>query len=194
MRTLLKLCCGILFLSLTLSAPVAHAQIWAPDHKPLELGLGFNYSHYNISGTQFHNLGEDASFTYHIIDPLTGAGARITGSIEGAVVSGFEGHPTVSGTTVNAKSLFLGGGPHVALESPSRVTPWVHLLVGLDRVLVTSGNRNAFAFMGGGGVDYKVAGPISWRVQADYLGTHFKGSSWIQTNYSIGTGVVFTFR
>jgi hypothetical protein len=194
MRKLLKLCSGILVFSFALSAPAAHAQIWAPDHKPLELGVGFQYTHYNIGGTQFHNLGEDASFTYHIIDPLTGAGARLTGSIEGAVIAGFAGHPSGFSQQVNAKSLFLGGGPHVALESPSRYVPWVHLLFGLDRVLLTGGNNNAFAFLGGGGVDIKLAGPISWRVQADYLGTHFKTPAWVQSNYSFGTGVVFTFR
>jgi hypothetical protein len=194
MQKIFTLCGGMLLVLLTLSAPAAHAQIWAPDHKPLELGIGFQYSHYNLGGTQFHNLGENASFTYHIIDPLTGAGARITGSIEGAVSAGFAGHPTGFATPVNAKSLFVGGGPHVALESPSRYTPWVHLLVGLDRILLTSGDQNAFGFMGGGGMDVQVAGPISWRVQADYLGTHFKTPSWLQSNYSFGTGVVFTFR
>ncbi len=194
MRKLLMLFSGILFLSLALSAPAAQAQIWAPDHKPLELGLGFQYTHYDLSGTQFHNLGENASFTYHIIDPLTGAGARLTGSIEGAVAVGFDGHPSGFSTPVNAKSLFIGGGPHVALESPSRYTPWIHLLVGLDHLQMTSGNRNAFGFMGGGGLDVKVLGPLSWRVQADYLGTHFKSSAWLQNNYSFGSGVVFTFR
>jgi hypothetical protein len=185
---------GILFLLLTLSVPAAHAQIWAPDHKPLELGVGFQYSHYNVLGTQFNNFGENASFTYHVIDPLTGAGARLTGSIEGAVAAGFAGHPSGFSSPVNAKSLFVGGGPHVALESPSRYVPWVHLLVGLDRLQLTSGSRNAFGFMGGGGIDVKVAGPISWRVQADYLGTHFKSPAWVQSNYSFGTGVVLTFR
>ncbi|MBZ5643798.1 MAG: hypothetical protein LAO19_13635 [Acidobacteriia bacterium] len=194
MHRLLTFCCGILFLSLLLSAPVAHAQIWAPDHKPLELGIGFQYTHYNIGGTQFHNLGEDASFTYHIIDPLTGAGARLTGSIEGAVMAGFDGHPAGASSQVNAKSLFVGGGPHVALESPSRYTPWVHLLFGLDRVQLTAANRNAFGFVGGGGVDVNLVGPISWRVQADYLGTHFKTPAWVQSNYAFGTGVVLTFR
>jgi hypothetical protein len=194
MRKLLQLFGGILLLSLTLSAPAAHAQIWAPDHKPLELGLGFQYSHYDINGTKFNNYGEDASFTYHIIDPLTGAGARITGSIEGAVMAGFGGHPTVFSQQINAKSLFVGGGPHIAIESPSRYTPWVHLLVGLDRVLLTAGNRNAFGFVGGGGLDVKLVGPISWRVQADYLGTHFKSTTWLQNNYSVGSGIVLTFR
>lgn len=194
MRKLVMLCSGIVFVILTLSTPAAQAQIWAPDHKPLELGIGFQYSHYNVSGIQFHNLGEDASFTYHVIDPLTGAGARLTGSIEGAVSAGFDGHATGFSSPANAKSLFVGGGPHIALESPSRYVPWVHLLVGLDHLGLSPGNQNAFGFMGGGGLDVRLIGPISWRVQGDYLGTHFKAPAWVQSNYSFGTGVVFTFR
>jgi hypothetical protein len=195
MRKLLILCGGILFLSLTLSVPAAHAQIWEPDHKPVQIGIGYQYSHYNVLGTTFHNHGENASFAYHVFDPLTGASSRITASIEATLASGFGGHASGFPSTVEAKSVFLGGGPHLALENQSRIEPWVHVLVGLDHLRFsqtgTLGTENAFGFMGGGGVDVKLAGPVSWRVQADYLGTHFK--SWIQSNYSFGTGLVFTF-
>jgi hypothetical protein len=195
MRKLLVLCSGILFLSLTSSAPSAHAQIWAPDHGPIQIGIGYQYSHYDVLGTTFHNHGENATFAYHVFDPLTGATSRITAALEGTVASGFGGHATGFPPSVEAKSVFLGGGPHLALESSSRLEPWVHLLVGLDHLRFTQtstlGTANAFGFMAGGGVDVKLAGPIAWRVQADYLGTHF--SSWIQSNYSFGTGLVINF-
>ncbi|HVA94658.1 MAG TPA: hypothetical protein VNI36_07115 [Candidatus Dormibacteraeota bacterium] len=195
MRKLLILSCGILFLSLTLSAPSAHAQIWAPEHGPIQIGIGYQYSHYNVLGTTFHNHGLNTTFAYHVFDPLTGASRRITASLEGTVASGFEGHATGFSSNVEAKSLFVGGGPHLALESESRLEPWVHVLVGLDHLRFTQtstlGTANAFGFMAGGGVDFRLNGPIAWRVQADYLGTRF--STWIQSNYSFGTGLVINF-
>jgi len=43
----------------------------------------------------------------------------------------------------------------------------------------------------GGGLDFKLKPNIAWRVQADYLGTDFQ--SLIESNYSVGTGVIFRF-
>lgn len=194
MRLTLFVCFAMLLLSLTLSVPSAHAQIWAPDHSPVQIGIGYQYSHYNVFGKTFNNNGEDVSFSYHILDPLTGNTSRITGALEGSLAAGFGGQ-TSGLPSLHASSVFLGGGPHLTLESSSRFEPWIHLLVGLDHVRFTQtatlGSANAFGFLGGGGVDVKVTGPIYWRVQADYLGTRF--TSWIQSNYSIGTGLVFNF-
>ena len=194
MRNMLLLCFGMLFFSLILSVPAAHAQIWSPDHSPIQIGIGYQYSHYNVLGRTFDNHGENISFSYHILDPLTGSSSRITAAIEGDLAPGFAGQ--TSGTpSLHASSLFLGGGPHLTLESGSRFEPWVHVLVGLDHLRFTQtatlGSANAFAFLGGGGVDIKVGGPVSLRVQADYLGTRF--TSWIQSNYTFGTGLVFNF-
>ena len=195
MRKLLILSSGILLLTLALSVPSAHAQIWEPNHSPIQIGIGYQYSNYSALGTKFHNHGENVTFAYHLFDPLTGASSRITASLEGALATGFNGHASGFPSSVDAKSMFLGGGPHLTLESSSRFEPWVHLLVGLDHLRFTQtstlGTENAFGFLAGGGVDIKLAGPVAWRVQADYLGTHF--SSWIQSNYSFGTGVVFNF-
>jgi hypothetical protein len=194
MRKLLVLYSAISFLLLISTAPSIHAQIWEPDHGPAQIGIGYQYSHYNVFGRKFHNNGESATFAYHLFDPLTGATSRITAALEGTVTTGFGGH-TTGFPALEAKSVFVGGGPHVALESNSRLEPWVHLLLGLDHLRFTQtstlGTRNAFGFMVGGGVDVRLARPLAWRVQADYLGTHF--SSWIQSNYSVGTGFVIRF-
>ena len=197
MRKLPILCSGVLFLLLTSAAPSAHAQIWSPDHGPMQLGIGYQYQHYHLLGRTFQNHGENVTFAYHLFDPLTGATSRITAALEGTVASGFGGHTTGVPPSLEAKSVFLGGGPHLALESSSRLEPWVHLLVGLDHLRFTQtatlGTRNAFGFMLGGGVDVRLAGSLSLRVQADYLGSHFQPSPSIQSNYSFGTGFVINF-
>jgi hypothetical protein len=45
--------------------------------------------------------------------------------------------------------------------------------------------------MAGGGLDFKLNPRVYWRVQADYIGTRFQSA--VQSNYSIGSGVVFYF-
>ena len=43
----------------------------------------------------------------------------------------------------------------------------------------------------GGGVDFRLAQTIGWRVQSDYLQTRFFGS--VQNNFRFSTGVVVRF-
>ena len=95
-----------------------------------------------------------------------------------------------------AKSLFVGGGPHVAVHNGSKLEPWGHVLVGWERFRFTEynsgiGKNSALGFMAGGGVDYKVRTRFYFRVQADYIGTHFQSA--MQKNYSGGAGLVFNF-
>jgi hypothetical protein len=40
-------------------------------------------------------------------------------------------------------------------------------------------------------VDIRVARPLSWRVEGDYVGTTFQSS--IQSNFGVGTGLVLYF-
>jgi hypothetical protein len=192
-RKAVPLAC-FLFLLFTSAAPSARAQIWQPEYGPLQVGVGYQYSHYNVFGRSFHNNGESATFAYRVFDPLTGASSRISAAIEGTVMIGLGGH-TSGFPALDAKSIFVGGGPHLTLENKSRVEPWVHVLVGLDHLRFTQtstiGSNNAFGFVAGGGADVTLGGRLAWRIQGDYIGTHFQ--SWIQSNYSIGTGLVVRF-
>ena len=183
MRKLVMLCSGIVFVILTLSAACrpspdlgARPQTFGTwDWLPI---LALQCVRNSIS-----QPWRDASFTYHVIDPLTGAGARLTGSIEGAVSAGFDGHATGFSSPANAKSLFVGGGPHIALESPSRYVPWVQLAGGFGSFGTFTRESKRFWFMGRGRSGRAIdIGPISWRVQGDYLGTHFKAPARVQSN------------
>jgi opacity protein-like surface antigen len=133
-------------------------------------------------------------FGMHLIDLITGGDGRLTLGAEGAVTAGFGGY-TGGNPSLDAKTLFLGAGPHIALENTSRFEPWVHGLVGWDHLRFTQtatlGSNSALGYMLGGGVDFRLTPKIFWRFQGDYVGTNFQSS--LQSNYSTGTGVVLYF-
>ena len=202
MRKVLVLCGVFLCLSMTAAAqdapaafdasspagePAAPVTFYPPDRAPWQLGTGYQYQHYKVLGQAFHNSGFHTDVTRYLNDWL---------GLEGAVTMGF-GH---IGAPLNivAKSLFVGGGPHIAAHNNSRYEPWSHVLVGLQHFrfaqtnnVIGLGSNSALGFMGGGGVDLKLGRGISWRVQADFIGTRFQSAT--QANFSFGSGLVFNF-
>src|SRR5271165_412070 len=197
MRKLSILCAALFCLSLAASAqdsaaafdaaspasePAAPASLIPADRDPWQVGVGFQYSHYNVLGLKFHDLGYQADVTRYINNWF---------GIEGTVTTGFGnagGSPQI-----DAKSLFLGGGAHVSVYNSNHFEPWVHVIAGWERFRFSQGanygvNAHA-AFLAGGGLDYKIkAGRIYWRVQGDYIGVNV--GPILNTNYSIGTGLV----
>lgn len=173
------------------SEPAAPIPLYPSDRAPWQIGVGFKYQHFEPYGLDFHNFGYDAEVTRYFNNWL---------GIEGAVETGF-GH---TGTTPKiprslvANSFFLGAGPHIAVSNRSRLEPWAHVLLGMEHFRFTQtnnqlglGSNTAFGLMAGGGVDIRIKGSISWRAQVDYIGTHFQSA--MQNNYSVGTGIAFSF-
>jgi len=164
--------------------PAAPASLIPADREPWQLGVGFQYLHFKVLGQSFHNLGYDASVTRYLSNWF---------GVEGTVSTGF-GH-TGTSPSLDAKSFFIGGGPHVAVFNNSRVEPWFHLIGGWEHFRFTQtttlGSNSHLAFLGGGGVDIKLGGRAYWRVQGDYIGSRI--GSTIDTNYSFGTGFVLNF-
>ena len=199
MRRLLFLCGAVLYLSLTAvaqdapaaldasspaSEPAAPAALSPSNREPWQLGIGYQYQHYQVLGQTFHDHGFNTDLTRYLNDWF---------GVEGAVAMGFG--DTETPVELTAKSLFVGGGPHVAIHNNSRFEPWAHVLVGLQHFRFTQtdliGSNSALGFMAGGGVDFKLGERVYWRIQADYIGTHFQSTT--QTNYSLGSGLVFNF-
>jgi hypothetical protein len=202
MRKLLVLFGAFLCLSMTAAAQDSSAALdtsspageaaapgtsYPSDRAPWQLGTGFQFQHYNVLGQTFHNSGFHTEVTRYLNDWL---------GLEGAVAGGF-GH-TGAPLNIVAKSLFVGGGPLISAHNNSRYEPWAHVLVGLQHFrfalsnnVVGLGSNSALGFMGGGGVDLKLGRGISWRFQADYIGTRFLSA--MQANFSFGSGVVFNF-
>ena len=168
--------------------------IFVPDRGCFNLGIGYQYQHFNVLGTGFHTNGVNVDFGMHLIDLITGGDGRLTLGAEGAVTAGFGGH-TGGINSLDAKTLFVGAGPHVALENTSRFEPWFHGLVGWEHLRFTQtatlGSNSALGYMVGGGVDIRLNPKIFWRFQGDYVGTNFQSS--LQSNYSTGTGIVLYF-
>jgi opacity protein-like surface antigen len=194
MRKFLFVTAAILSLSLGLAVPSARAQEIYEPMNAIQIGMGYQYQHYNLFGTHFNDNGFNVDLYAHIVDWLTDPNWRITVGGEANTAFGFGGQ-TSGNPSLTAKSLFVGGGPRVAFENRSRVNPWLHGLVGLQHFRFTQdgafGSNSALGFMVGGGIDVRLLEGLRWRIQGDYIGTNFQNT--IQSDYSLGTGFVFVF-
>jgi hypothetical protein len=200
MRKLSVLCAALFCLSLTASAqdstaafdassaasePAAPASLIPADREPWQLGVGFQYLQFNVLGLKFHDLGYQADVTRYLNNWF---------GVEGTAIAGFGS--TGTNPSIDAKSLFLGGGPHISLLNTNHFEPWVHVIAGWERFRFTQsgsfGSNSHAAFMAGGGLDYKIGGGrVSWRVQGDFIGTNVGPG--FSKNYSFGTGLVLNF-
>lgn len=166
------------------SEAAAPATFHPSDRESWQLGLGYQYQHFSVLGQSFSTNGFNTDITRYMNNWF---------GVEGTAIMGFGN--TGTPRNLDAKSFFLGGGPHFAIQNKSRFEPWAHVLVGWEHFRFTQtttiGSNSALGFMAGGGVDYKLGPRAYWRVQGDYIGTHFSSS--LQSNYSFGTGVVFNF-
>ncbi len=85
-------------------------------------------------------------------------------------------------------------GPRAAV-SIGRYTPFAQALFGIAHTGASgtgfSNSDTFFATVLGGGVDFRLARTIGWRVQADQLQTHFFSNS--QNNFRFSTGPVIRF-
>jgi hypothetical protein len=200
MRKLWVLCAALFCLSLTASAqdstaafdasssasePAAPASLIPADREPWQLGVEFQYTQFNVLGQKFHNFGYQANVTRYLNNWF---------GVEGMASAGF-GH-TGANPSVDAKSFFIGGGPHISLHESTHFEPWVHVIAGWERFRFTQsatlGSPSHAAFMAGGGIDYKIGGgQIYWRLQGDYIGTNIGPT--FSSNYSFGTGFILNF-
>jgi len=87
-------------------------------------------------------------------------------------------------------------GPQLSF-SVGKVRPFAHALFGAGHVSESatvqsfSASDTSFAYALGGGLDYRLLGPLRWRVQGDWLHDHFFGSG--QSNFRFSTGPVLHF-
>jgi hypothetical protein len=165
-------------------APSPGFSLDPADREPWQIEMGYQYQHMSLLGQKFHTNGYHTDVVRYISNWY---------GLEGTAAMGFGN----TGGTIHrdAKSLFLGGGPRLALYSNRRFEPWAHALVGWEHFRFTQssilGSNSALGFMAGGGVDYKIGTNLSWRIQADFLGSHF--GNVVQKNYSFGSGFVLNF-
>lgn len=87
-------------------------------------------------------------------------------------------------------------GPRVAFRvGPAR--PFVHFLVGAAHVheenhfFLFDDSDTSFAYAGGGGLDYRLSGPLNWRIQVESLNTNFFHDWQHNVRFSTGLSVRF---
>jgi hypothetical protein len=171
----------------TAAEPATPASFQPTNRTAWQVGIGYQYRHYSVFGQSIRDEGFHVDVTRYLNNWF---------GLEGDVAAAW-GH-TGAPLNIDANSVFVGGGPHLAVQNTRRVEPWAHILVGLQHFRFAQTNpvqglnsNSALGFSGGGGMDYKLNPRTYLRVQGDYIGTHFQ-SAW-QNNYSFGTGLVFNF-
>jgi outer membrane protein with beta-barrel domain len=153
-----------------------------------ELGIGYQYNRFNLTGTPFNNNGLNV-FVGRFLNDWFG--------IEGGVGMGF-GHTgtSIPPTSLVAKSLFAGGGIRMAYRGHGRSEPWIHGLGGLEHFRFTQtagilGSNSALAGVVGGGIDYHLNPRTAVRLEADAIGSRFFSAN--QRHFQVVTGLVFNF-
>jgi hypothetical protein len=82
-------------------------------------------------------------------------------------------------------------GPRLAVTF-GKWRPFVHAMGGIQRVSSSGNTYNPVAVDIGGGTDYKIFFKnFSWRLQGDYLRTHYLSAT--QNDYRASTGLVWRF-
>jgi hypothetical protein len=83
------------------------------------------------------------------------------------------------------------GGPRLSARF-GKWRPFVHVLAGVQRVNTSGNLYQPTAVDFGGGVDYKLFFKnFSWRLQGDYVHTHYLSAN--QNAYRASTGIVWRF-
>ena len=94
---------------------------------------------------------------------------------------------TLTNSRINFHTIFVG--PQVSL--PRRISPFVHVLLGVSRSSVFGVTSSTFSTALGGGVDYRATSLFSIRmVQVDVITGSTKNTS---SDARISTGIVFHF-
>jgi opacity protein-like surface antigen len=123
----------------------------------------------------------------------------------GEVGGGYGTVPVVFTSILGSEKLNVNTSLHTYLFGPrasvsvGRLSPFGQALFGLAHQSVSANafitnvgqQDNAFAFDLGGGLDFRLASRVAWRIQADYLQTKVFDST--QHDPRISTGIVLRF-
>jgi len=182
-----KLLIPVLFL--TLLAGAASAQI------PTRGNVFFGYSYdrtaivqndgTNLNGWDATLEGKFAPWVGVVVDIDGHYGRRAFAS-----ACGLPPCPSISADVAAHNFLF---GPRVSLQV-QRFRPFAEFLVGgahISRSNGISDSNTSFANGLGGGLDYRIAGPVTLRGQLDWINTRFYGQGQNGVRFSTGVAVHF---
>jgi opacity protein-like surface antigen len=163
----------------------------------------FGYTYYNtdLSLNRGNLNGFQGTLEGKLV-PFLGIVADITGHYGSLafpvcpvqpVGSGGGGCATENGNAHQYEVMF---GPRVSFPA-GKFRPFAEFEVGVGHVNTNSdsnvvfGSATSYATAVGGGLDYKIFGPVAWRVEGDYVRTHFFSAG--QSNFRFSTGIAFRF-
>ena len=179
---------ALITFSLLVLGSVASAQI------PTSGNVFFGYTYYNtdISSIDRSNTnGWQASVEGKVL-PWVGIVADVGNHY------GSANFPAGCGGGIGFCSINLDVSEHNYLFGPrvsfsaGRIRPFVEGLIGVGHVNVKDATSDtSFASALGGGIDYRLIPHLAWRLQGDYVTTHFFDTR--QNNLQVSTGVVIRF-
>ncbi len=108
-------------------------------------------------------------------------------------VDGHYGSHNSGGTTADIAAHNVLFGPRVSV-SYSRFRPFAEFLVGVGHISRSHGisdSNTSFVDAVGGGLDYRVFGPVTLRGQLDWINTRFYGEG--QNGVRFSTGIALHF-
>jgi opacity protein-like surface antigen len=178
---------GFIVFAWLLSVPLAFCQV------PTRANIFLGYSLSNVNafdfdqGRHLYLHGWEGSFEVKVVrwvgfvadvDDRSGSPCRA------GVISCYPGN-----TNISQSDLLFGPRGSVRLGP---VRPFVEALFGFEHVATnTFGPDRSFAYAVGGGLDYKIARPLAWRFQGDYMQTKLFTTT--QNNARLSTGIVVRF-
>ena len=183
------LLCSLFSVLVLLTAP-APAQIptrgnaffgYSYENKPISQGDGGS-----LNGWEASLEGKFAPWVGLVVDIDGHYGSR-----NYLCVSCVPPGPTVFSADIAEHNFLFGPRVSVQVE---RFRPFAEFLVGGSHVSRSNGisdSNTSFANAAGGGLDYRVAGPLSVRGQLDWIETRFYGATQNGVRFNLGIALHF---
>jgi len=154
--------------------------------------FGYSYDHTAISSSDGGSLNGWEATLEGKLAPWVGLLVDIDGHYGSRAVpcSALGACPLPTTNVAEHKVLF---GPRVSVQV-QRFRPFAEFLVGAAHVSRSNGisdSNTSFANAVGGGLDYRVAGPLTVRGQLDLITDRFYGSSQNGVRFSLGVALHF---
>jgi hypothetical protein len=176
---------------IVLTSLVVCGSAWA---QPTKGNVFFGYSYERtpvVSNDSINTNGWDASLEGKLI-PFLGLVADVDGHYgSGTFATGCAPTCTLLGADVAEHNALFG--PRVSFEAHG-FRPFAEVLIGVGHISRSNGisdSDTSFANAVGGGLDYRVAGPISIRWQLDWVETRFYSNMQNGVRFSTGIAVHF---
>jgi hypothetical protein len=171
---------------------VSSSSAWAQVPKG-NVFFGYSYEHNDVvSNDSINTNGWNASLEGKLL-PFLGMVVDIDGHYgSGTFLSGCT-PPVCSFTSADVAEHNVLLGPRASFQVGA-FRPFAEVLIGAGHISRSNGisdSDTSFANAVGGGLDYRIAGPLSLRAQLDWVETRFYGNTQNGVRFSTGISIHF---